>query len=143
MIRITSIKRCRPIEYDKVYLIVRSIASLERSKSGILQHAEQIADLSPSKSLFYQYLDWQRSSCWNQKTFDDIYKPTFLNELTANPNAQSWLEKLRCEDEAGLKIALLCFCPDENLCHRKIVGDILREKGCNVTFDCDTKQGVK
>lgn len=143
MIRITSIKRCRVSEYDKIYLIVRSTASLERNKSSILQHAEQVADLSPSKSLFYQYLDWQKAGFWNQKTFDDIYKPTFLNELTANPTAQNWLERLRCEDKTGLKIALLCFCTDENLCHRKIVGNILREKGCSVTFDCDTKRGIK
>lgn len=142
MIRVTSIKRCHVDEYDKIYLIVRSIASLEKNKSSILQHAEQVADLSPSKNLFYQYLNWQKSGCWNQRTFDDIYKPTFLNEIENNPAAQSWLDRICAENAENKNIALLCFCPDENLCHRKIVGNILRSKGCNVIFDCDTKRGV-
>lgn len=142
MIRITSIKRCRVSEYDKIYLIVRSTASLERNKSSILQHAEQVVDLSPSKSLFYQYLNWQKAGCWNEDTFETIYKPTFLSELENNSAAQMWLEHLCKEDAENKNIALLCFCPNENLCHRKIVGDILRMKGCNVVFDCDTKRGI-
>lgn len=142
MIRITSIRQCRASEYDKIYLIVRSIVSLERNKNSILQHSEQVVDLSPSRSLFYQYLNWQKTGCWNKDTFDTIYKPTFLSEIGNNPAAQLWIEYLCKEDSENKNIALLCFCQDENLCHRKIVGDILREKGCNVIFDCDIKRGV-
>lgn len=71
MIRITSIRKCRPADYDDVYLIVRSIASLERSKSGLLKKATHVPDLSPSKSLFFKYLDWKRTGgggVWKNST---------------------------------------------------------------------------
>lgn len=137
MIRVTNIRRCHVADYDNIYLIVRSIASLERSKSSILKHAEQVADLSPSNGLFYKYLDWTKSGEWNQNKFDTKYKPAFLDELNNNPNAAAWLEKIAVDDKAGKKIALLCFCSDENLCHRSIIGEILKSKGCGVIFDKD------
>lgn len=143
MIRITSIRRCKISEYDDIYLIIRSVASLERSGSSVLQHAKQLADLSPSKELFYSYLDWKKNNEWNQDKFNECYKPTFINELNANPNAAKWLNKIEENDKAGRKIALLCFCPDENLCHRIIIGDILRSRGCNVVFDRDAECGIK
>lgn len=143
MIRITSIRRCHIVDYDNIYLIVRSIASLEKSKSSILTHATHVPELSPSRELFYRYLDWSKSGCWDQNKFDNEYKPTFLNELNNDPNAAAWLEKLAADDRAGKKIALLCFCPNENLCHRIIIGDILKEKGCNVVLDKDIDNNRK
>lgn len=139
MIRITSIRRCRIAEYDDIYLIIRSTASLKHNSSGILRYATQLADLSPSRRLFYANLDWEKRGEWNQEKFDKIYKPAFIDELNNNPNAEKWLNKLEKDNKAGRKIALLCFCPNENLCHRTIIGDILRNKGCNVIFDRNIK----
>ncbi len=137
MIRVTSIRKCHISDYDDVYLIVRSTASLERAKSSLLQTATHVPDLSPSKNLFYQYLNWTKDGSWGQATFDNIYRPTFIRELENNPNARLWLDKIKADDAAGKKIALLCFCADENLCHRIIVGEILRNEGCTVVFDSD------
>lgn len=137
MIRITSIKRCRTADFDNIYLIVRSIESLKRSQNSILNSAIQVSDLAPSKSLFYRYLDWSKAGVWDKNKFETEYKPTFLNELNSNQNAKFWLDKIAADDKARKKIALLCFCQDEDLCHRTIVGEILKQKGCNVVFDKD------
>lgn len=135
MIKTTNIRRCRPVEYDDVYLIVRNIASLEKSKSGLLKKAVHVPDLSPSKTLFYRYLDWKKAGEWNQEKFDNDYRPFFTNEIVNNPAAQAWLDKIEIESKAGRKIALLCFCDDETTCHRHIVGEMLKNRGCSVVFD--------
>ena len=137
MIRITSVNRCRTADFDNIYLIVRSIESLKRSRNSILNSAIQVSDLAPSKSLFYRHLDWNKAGCWNKNKFETEYAPTFLNELNNNQNAKIWLNKIAADDKAGKKIALLCFCKDEDLCHRTIVGEILKQKGCNIVFDKD------
>lgn len=135
MIKVTSIRRCRPAEYDNVYLIVRSIASLERGRSGLLKKATHVPDLSPSKMLFYKYLDWKKVGEWNQKKFNNDYRPIFTNEIINNTVAQAWLDKIEIESKAGRKIALLCFCDDETTCHRLIIGEMLKNRGCDVVFN--------
>ena len=137
MIRITNIKRCHIPDYDKIFLIIRSTASLERKKSKLLDIADHMPDLSPSKDLFYKYLNHEKNGTWNKEVFENEYKPVFLKELAHNFDAMDCLRILKQFDKEGKKIALLCFCQDENLCHRKIVGEILRENGCNVIFDED------
>lgn len=137
MIRITNIRRCHVSEYNEIYLIVRSIASLEKSKSSILKHASHAPELSPSSRLFYDYLNWNKANEWNQDKFDNCYKPIFLKELEHNPEADTLINHLVEKDHEGKNIALLCFCQDENLCHRSIIGNILEQKGCNVIYDRD------
>lgn len=135
MIRITSIRKCRPADYDDVYLIVRSIASLERSKSGLLKKSTHVPDLSPSKSLFFKYLDWKRTGEWSLEKFNSEYRPIFTDEIINNTVAQAWLDKIEIESKAGRKIALLCFCDDESTCHRLIIGEMLKNRNCDVVFD--------
>lgn len=141
MIRVTSIRKCRSADYDDVYLIVRSIASLERSKSGLLKQATHVPDLSPSKALFFKYLDWRKTGDWNVEKFNSEYRPIFTNEIVNNTAAQMWLNKIETESKAGRKIALLCFCDDEATCHRSIIGEMLKNKGCDVVFDKTESEG--
>lgn len=143
MIRITSIKRCHVADYDEIYLIVRSIATLEKSKSSILLHAKQLEALSPSKELFYKQLNCTRSEEWTEEKFNNEYKPEFIYELNENPEANEWLDEIAAKDAEGKKIALLCFCANENLCHRSIIGELLKNRGCAVIMDKDTKRGNK
>ena len=56
-------------------------------------------------------------------------------------SAESWFEKIINDDNNGRKIALLTYTANEKLCHRSIIGEILRDRGCNVIFDKDTKRG--
>lgn len=141
MIRITSIKRCHVADYDDIYLIIRSTDSLKKSKSSILQRSTHVPALAPSKELFYKYLNLERDGSWNENSFNTIFKPMFEKEIKNNAAAESWFEKIINDDNNGRKIALLTYTANEKLCHRSIIGEILRDRGCNVIFDKDTKRG--
>lgn len=121
MIRITSISQLRyeTIQYDETWAIVRS---LKKPIKGV----KQVADLSPSNNLFYSYLNWKKQGIWNAETFETKYVPTFIKELKANPNVQPLLAELVDKAKAGKNICLLCFCPDETLCHRSIIAGLLQ-----------------
>lgn len=134
MIHTLSIPQCNPAEFDKVYLIVRSISILEKRKDKILDSAEQLACLSPSKKLFFQYRDWVKEGNWNLDIFNDKYVPWFLRDISTDKEAQEWLDRLAAEEKDN-KIALLCFCKDKALCHRTIIGKLLADRGCNVIID--------
>ena len=126
MITTMSIDQCVPDKYDEMYLIVRSIDTLVKRKHPILEKSQQLDCLSPSQSLFYRYLNWRKTGMWNTETFNLTYKPQFINELKANSLARETLIRLIDKCNTGKNIALLCFCKDVNLCHRKIVGEILK-----------------
>lgn len=143
MIRCTNIKRWHKADYDNTFLIVRSTASLEKANSSLLKDSEHVPALSPSRDLFWSYLGWKEHNQWNQDTFDNVYKPVFIDQINNDPEAKEWLDKIEQLDKDGKNVALLCFCVNENLCHRIIIGEMLQQRGCNVIFDRDTKVGVK
>lgn len=121
MIRITSISELRheTIQYDETWAIVRSL-------KNPIKGVKQVADLSPTKQLFYSYLNWKKAGIWNNDTFATKYVPAFINGLKANPNAKALLAELVDKAQAGKNICLLCFCPDETLCHRSIIAGLLQ-----------------
>ena len=124
MITIARIGQIDPSDYDKAYAIVRSLKSPIRD-------VEQLPELSPSQDLFYKYLDVKKQGLWGAETFDRIYLPQFLREMCARP-ACDRLNELWRADKAGQDIALLCFCTEEELCHRSIVAGLLYGVGCQV-----------
>lgn len=140
MIRVTSISACTdPYIYDEVYLIVRSVKVLLKRKDPILKAASQMPELSPSESLFYDYRDWDKAGEWNEGKFEGEYRSRFEEQIRNDRYAQARLASLAEKSSKGKMIALLCFCKNEDLCHRKIIGEMLRERGCEVVFDRDMK----
>ena len=131
MIYLDSMKNIKNFEgkVSKVWCIVRSLKFPPR-----LNHAEivQISDLSPSYDLFKKYLDLRNKKLWNQSSFNTIYKPQFLKELSENQNASKLLNILAKSDE---NILLLCFCEDKNTCHRSIIAEKLRELNIPYTLN--------
>lgn len=125
MITISSIGSINYTEYDEIWAIVRSLKNQN-------QHIKQVADLSPSKDLFYRYLGWRNEGQWNKQKFQEEYVPQFLRELKQNHAALELLSKLWDADRAGKRICLVCFCTDEELCHRSIIAGILQGAGCRV-----------
>lgn len=126
MIYTNCIKKAKASDYDEIWAIVRSM------KTANPKIAFQVQSLSPSYALFKTYLDLRNAGNWNQKTFDEIYKPQFLLEIKNNPQAQQMLVGL-CElDKRGRKICLVCFCDEYSLCHRSLVAELLIARGCNV-----------
>ena len=131
MIYLDSMKNIKNYEgkVSKVWCIVRSLKFPPR-----LNHAEiiQVSDLSPSYNLFKTYLDLRNKGAWNQSSFDTIYRPQFLRELSENQNAMQLLNTLAKSDE---NILLLCFCENKNTCHRNIIAEKLRELNVPYTLN--------
>lgn len=132
MIYIKNFKTLGPLsQYDEVWAIVRSVKNLN-------PEIRQVTDLSPSTKLFYEYLNLKKAGNWNQKTFAEIYLPTFLHELKENSAVVNpLLNYLYNADKKNKKIALVCFCDDESTCHRSIIAGLLQGVGSNVSCSTD------
>lgn len=135
MVTVCSIKQVkRNVDaYDKIYLIVRSISSLVRSKSDLIANSkvEQLAALSPSQNLFYKYLDWKKAGEWNKTKFETDYARQFLSEMSNSKLAVEAIYRVKDESMTS-NIALCCFCDDASLCHRSIIAGVLKSMGANV-----------
>lgn len=124
MITITNIRNVKPEEYDEIWAIVRSL----KNKPAWSMH---VPELSPSWDLFKKYLALKEAGNWNSQTFHTIYEPQFYEEMK-QPQAQKALLKLRELDRQGKNICIWCFCTDVNLCHRSLVGKILKINNVSV-----------
>lgn len=127
MLEIHSIRSFgRPEEYDAVCAIVRS---LKRP----IRDVEQLTALSPEYSIFRRYLQLRDAGAWNADSFAREYVPAFIRQIKNDPAALAHLADISARSAAGERIALLCFCSDESLCHRSIIAGILRGAyGCDV-----------
>lgn len=124
-IYITDIRHCKQVPDAKAYAIVRS---LKNPITGVTQ----LPELSPSKNLFFAYLDLKKAGKWDREAFDAIYTPRFLSEMQA-PEAKAALSRIAKEAETD-DIVLCCFCSDK-LCHRFLVADILqKEYGADIVI---------
>lgn len=91
-----------------------------------------VPELSPSNDLLEFYLDHMRNGTWNYEVFFNSYMPRFIKELQ-NDAASERLSFLE-EESRKRDIALFCFCENETLCHRSIIGGIL--KGMSADIEC-------
>lgn len=123
MIYITDFRDRELSKFDNVYAIVRSL----KSRSDKIQ---QLADLSPSTSLFYEYRNLANAGNWSKQTFDKIYVPKFLQQMH-EPTAMNALNKIYTLSKQE-NLALICFCPDETLCHRSIIAGLLQGVNAHV-----------
>ena len=126
MIFIGNIRQISNI-YDENWLIVRSAKSVPK-------FSKQVIELSPSKELFYKYLNASKAGLYNDQWFMDNYVPKFLKEIKENKKALALLDELYNKSKT-LNIMLSCFCPDETLCHRSIIAGLLLGAGANI--DCN------
>ena len=123
MIYLDSMKNTKKYEGEvsEVWCIVRNMKFPPKVNGAKIM---QVADLSPSYDLFKKYLDLRNRRLWNQSTFDTIYTPQFLRELSENQNATRLLNMLAKSDK---NILLLCFCEDKNTCHRSLIANELEK----------------
>lgn len=137
MITTLSIGNCNPKNYDRIYLITKSISSLKKQNSDLLYDPEiskkvsQLECLAPSQDLYGKFLDWKNNKQWNQETFNNYYMPQFIFETRDNKSAQQWLNAL-ADASHRQNIALLCFCKNKNLCHRLLVGYMLEDRHADI-----------
>ena len=140
MITVCAISEVKKENYDEVWLITRSPGKV--SLNGI----KHIPALSPSKSLFFGYLNKSKANQWNKQTFESWYVPEFINELKRNiiepgdtKSSYDYLNELFTKDQEDKRIALCCFCTPngkkELLCHRLVIAAILKAVSCKVNVD--------
>ena len=123
MVTITDIRSVNYAEYDEVWAVVRSLKN-----PGRMGH---VPALSPSWELFRKYLRLRDTGQWNEASFQEIYVPVFLKEMQFE-SARRKLNELVWLDRNGKRICLVCFCPDETLCHRSILAGMLQHVGTSV-----------
>ena len=113
-------------EFDSVRLIVRSA----KNAGWLLQKPNvcQVKSLSPSIELLSAWLNWDKSRnhSYDEKLvhFVKFYAPRFIKELRSNMDATLMLNKLK--READKNVAIVCFCQNEELCHRSIIAAICK-----------------
>lgn len=108
---------------DEVWYIVRS-----PGKRSFDETHKHVPVLSPNWQLFKAYRDAAQLGKWNHEWFQEHYVPQFLAQMRRDPEAKKLLNEL-VEKSREKNIALVCFCADESLCHRSIVGGILYNMG--------------
>lgn len=125
MITIANIRNAKPNEYDEIWAIVRSL-------KGNSSYLKQIQQLSPSINLFFKYRKWATEGQWNKEKFDNYYVPQFLKEIHGSIEARNKLNQLCRLDRENKQICLVCFCNNEEMCHRSIIAGLLQGAGYNV-----------
>lgn len=128
MIVVCRMGEVAPNTYDQVWAIVRSL------KSGA-PWMKQVPELSPSWELFGTYRYLSSVGKWGADAFNRLYVPRFLEEMHSRESRDK-LNEL-CVLSRTSSIALVCFCRDESLCHRSIVGGMLKGAGCGVAMSTD------
>ena len=131
MIDVKVISDVKYEDYDVVYAIVRS---MKYKSNKIIQ----VPELSPSKELFFEYLKLKKEKNWNKETFEKIYVPQFLKEMKGK-KATDWLNKIYIEGKQK-RICLVCFCPQEELCHRKIIKGLLQGAKADISLEKDYRK---
>lgn len=121
MITIRHISQIDYNEYDEVWAIVRSLKYV----GAKIRH---VPELSPSWNLFKRYRSLHDAGRWNNQTFHDIYVPQFLKEMQGKKQ-RALLNELFATKK---RICLVCFCTEEELCHRSIIGGLLQGAGLDV-----------
>jgi len=111
---------------EESWLIVRS---LKQCPTGAIH----VPLLSPSRGLFYKYLDAKKAGQYDQNWFQENYVTRFLREITSNMESRKLLDRLYHESK-DRDFLLACFCADETTCHRSIVGGLLL--GAGAAIEC-------
>lgn len=112
-------------EYDEVWAIVRSF------KGSKISNLKQMKELAPSSALFYDFLKESKYKdyLFQKDYFKYIYVPRFIAEIGLSNKSQDILNSLIKTDK---NICLVCYCKNEEICHRSIVAGILQHFGVQI-----------
>lgn len=90
-------------------------------------------DLSPSKQLFYKCQGLKKQNNWNKQSFDNIYRPLFHDEMNFGKMNKE-LNIVKDLIDNGEDVAIMCYCPDKELCHVGMIGEVFEEIGIEVLY---------
>lgn len=123
MVYLVDLRHADPVKFDEIWLVVRSVGKAESLTR--YSNVKHVPELSPSTNLFFQYRKWAKNGKWTRTTFRNRYVPQFLRDADPEYNTDFHKAMLELAEKSETKdIALACFCKDEAMCHRSILGAI-------------------
>lgn len=125
--------------YDKKLFIVREPGKVDYERYGMVH----VPELSPSPKLFSTYhTRWKNGHFigaekhiienGKTKTWFDLYELQFIREMEHSEDMINSLIRIEELLNEGINILLVCFCPNLDNCHRKLIGERIKEKGYTV-----------
>lgn len=112
----------RYVRADEYWLITR--VNTENNITGITW----VTDLAPSPQLFHRYRDDWRGQ---PEKYWPLYVDRYNEELKTEEKLKA-LRKIWRLTAQGKTVALLCYCPRPEHCHRSLISAFLRSHGANV-----------
>lgn len=140
-IRLCSIREVNKYNnYEKKLFAVRKPGNVNYSKYGLIH----VPELSPSENLFNVYHGrWKKGIFTNYELsiidhsgdWFDLYKYYFTKEMLIREDMVQNLNRIEELLNNGVNILLVCFCPNRDVCHTKIIGEYFINKEYEVLID--------
>lgn len=133
MIKIGKFHDLATVEHEEAYLIVRALKNMPKATPG--KQIYHLPILSPSRQLFSDYQKWKGEGKWGEEMFREVYVPRFLEEMKGREQKNA-LNQLFLRSKTK-DILLVCYCGQEDICHRSIVMGLLQGANaeCDMTVD--------
>ncbi len=112
---------------DRKYFAVRHPGKINLAKYHLILKQE----IAPSTELFNRVAELKEKGEWNTTTYETMYRPIFIEEMKSL-KARNALNEIAKELNSGLNVMIICFCPTEEFCHRKILGEMFEAKGYEI-----------
>jgi uncharacterized protein YeaO (DUF488 family) len=95
-------------------------------RQGIPYDKPHIPELAPNATLFDKYEKNIKSHKWTEEEWNG-YEEAFRKLMMEREKAQELMRSLAKEyaNSDTKHVTLLCFCPDEKYCHRRLVKEMI------------------
>lgn len=139
-IRFTSFENARSMQDDIEEIFDIKLHITLHQNKGLLKDFIPVPQLAPSKELFNKTMyKWKKLKFTNEErniikngktgTWVDLYEPAFIEEMNIREDFKKNYNRIKEHLKNGKKIIAVCYCEDENKCHRKIISDSLKAEG--------------
>ena len=129
LLDITNINNAKIVDIKYKFFIVRSCKNqlYYKNKGWYVTPT-----LSPSPQLFKKYLDLRAIGNWNINSYNNIYVPEFKKQMKLDIPMRNDLNAVLALLKAGHDVAFMCYCQEDIMCHRYILGDAYEIRGIEV-----------
>jgi uncharacterized protein YeaO (DUF488 family) len=99
---------------------------LSPDSKGILSDKPHVPELAPDDALFDKYEKNIKSHKWTKEEWNG-YEEAFRKLMMERKKAKELMRSLAREYAISdtKHVTLLCFCPDERYCHRRLVKEMI------------------
>ena len=118
--------RSVPAEHSDGKWLLMYLNLAQLGGKGIPYHRSHVAELAPDDNLFDKYKKNIKSHKWTEEEWKG-YEEAFRKLIMEREKAQELMRSLAKEytNSDTKHVTLLCFCPDERYCHRRLVKEMI------------------